>query len=229
MPDGPLFAPSAGPVEACRQSGKAKARNWDMDCIRKIYCPTHAAELAKIGTLKITKVDDLYWTDDYFDGKSWGKKKFPGAGGQSGKEIVVLSKMSCEEAADTLYHETWHAYQPAGMGWPHPAEDDAYYNTELWLIKAGLPGNPGLRTKDAKGAVVPDKAAIGAFVNSEYPSATGPGAPQPIGFDPKKNTTTVEDSKGVVSTRPSKKGDSLPGPQTRVNEKVVPSKEFKCP
>ena len=92
--------------------------------------------------------------------------------------------------------------QPAAMGWPDPAEDDAYFNTEQWTIDRGLPGRPSLRTVDGKGKTVPDKAKIRTFVQKAYPSppppVKGKKQPVPIGkddSDPKKPLTKVRDPK----------------------------------
>jgi hypothetical protein len=120
------------------------------------------------------------------------------------------------------------------MGWPEPAEDDAYYNTELWTIERGLPGRSALRTKDAAGKVVPDKKAIRDFVQNEYPGPPPPVAgkpqPAPIAADKKKNLTQVRDPvTGKTSWRPSQTGDTFPGPEKRVNPKTINKSDWKCP
>jgi hypothetical protein len=148
---------------------------------------------------------------------------------------MILADTSCEGAAVTFYHEVWHQNQPTGMGWPEPAEDDAYYNTERWTIDRGLPTQgSGLRTKDKSGKLVPDRTAIRNFVQAEYPSPPPPisGVQQsvPISSDPANNRTLVRDPvTGATSWRASKVGDTFAGPETRVGEKTIDSKQWKCP
>ena len=149
---------------------------------------------------------------------------------------MILSGTSCEDATTTFYHEVWHQNQPSGMGWPEPAEDDAYYNTEQWTIDQGLPSqHPGLRIKDAKtGKLIPNQKAIRAFVQSEYPSPPPPIAgvqqPAPINADPINNLTQVRAPKtGTKSWRPSKAGDTFAGSESRINEKTIDSQQWKCP
>jgi hypothetical protein len=241
MPNGPLFSnqPADSTVESCppRQAKKGGAKKWDVPCILKILCKNDKKIVEQLAKTTVNTADEIYFEDNYFDGKAWTIKKFPagGSANPAAKEITILTKASCEGAADTFYHEIWHQNQPAGMGWPEPSEDDAYYNTELWLIERGLPGNPDLRTKDAKtGKVVPDKKAIRELVQKEYPGPPPPvkGVPQPrpIDSDKAKNLTKVEDPvTRKTSWRPSKKGDIYDGPEKRINPKTIKKSDWKCP
>lgn len=240
MPDGPLFSDRSvdSPVMPCRQAKKPNPKKWDEDCVLKILCKNDKKVVDQLAKTKVTKADDIYFEDPYFDGKKWTTKKFPAGGSADpvAKEITVLSATSCEDAATTFYHEIWHQNQPPGMGWPEPSEDDAYYNTEQWTIDRGLPSQgTGLRTKDPKtGKIVPDKKAIRKLVQNEYPSPPPPvkGKPQPrpIAADKKKNLTKVRDpATGKTSWRPSKKGDTFAGPEVRDNEKTIDPKKWKCP
>jgi hypothetical protein len=238
MPDGPLFSdrPLGSIEECCRQVKGGGGKGWDVPCILKIMCKKDKKVIDQLAKTTVNTADDLYWMDPIFDGKSWTAKKVPGAGSSesSMKLIYILSGKSCEYAADTFYHEIWHQNQK-GMDWPEPSEDDAYYNTELWLIERGLKGNPSLRTKDPKtGKVVPDKKAIRKHVQDEYPSPPPPikGKPQPVpvGADTAKNLTKVRDPvTGTTTWRPSKKGDTYAGPQKEINPKTIDPKAWKCP
>jgi hypothetical protein len=142
--------------------------------------------------------------------------------------------ISCEGAAISFYHELWHQYQPAGMGWPEPSEDDAYYNDQLWSKARGLPIRPELWSKDpVTGKLVPDKKKIRDFVQTEYPSPPPPVAgkaqPIPIGHDPKTNQTKVKDpSTGKTSWRPSKQGDTYGGPYIEVKGRDIKQSDWDC-
>ncbi|MEM6276050.1 MAG: hypothetical protein AAF714_03815 [Pseudomonadota bacterium] len=186
-------------------------------------------------TQTVYKVDRVFFEDPYFDGKTWTTKTFEAGGTSGGNEITVMTNTDCDEAATTLYHETWHSKQPAGMGWPHPSEDDAYYHTELWTIENGLPsqGNPPLRTKDSNGKVVPDKAAIKAHVDAEYPQPSGGAGPdwtiQGHKDGPPPETRWFQRSTSKKVWKASKAGDSYAGPQQVVGKQKMDSSKFRCP
>lgn len=240
MPEGRVFPdePVGSVIVACRQAPGPGGKGWDVPCILKILCKNDKKVVDQLAKTTVHTADDIHWDDPFFDGKKWTTKRFPGGGSADpvAKEITILSGTSCEGAAETFFHEIWHQNQPKGMAWPDPAEDDAYYNTELWTIERGLPGRPSLRTKDpATGKIVPDKKAIRNFVQNEYPSppAPTPGKPKPpvpIAADKAKNLTEVRDpATGKTSWRPSKKGDTFAGPETQVNAKTINPKSWKCP
>lgn len=240
MPNGPLFSdqPVDSSVQRCpRQSGGAGSKKWSVAGVLKILCKNDKKIVEQLSKTTVKTADLIYFDDPYFDGKKWTTKKFI-AGGLSdanAKLITLLSDASNESAVDTIYHEIWHQNQPAGMGWPEPAEDDAYYNTELWLIERGLPGNPDLRAKDAAGKIIPDKKAIRDLVQKEYPGPPPPvaGVPQPIPIeaDTKKNLTKVRDPvTGKTSWRPSQKGDTFSADvEKQVNPKTIDKSAWKCP
>jgi len=240
MPEGSLFTdqPVGSVISPCRQAaGAAPAKKWDVDCILKILCKNDKKIVDQLAKTTVTTLDDYYFNDPYFDGKKWTIKQFPAAGSSnsSKKSISIRSDMTCEGAVDTFYHEIWHQNQPAGMGWPEPSEDDAYYNTEQWLIDRGLPGNDSIRTKDpVTGKIVPDKKEIRIQVQKDYPGPPPPvkGVPQPKPIDKKTKTneTKVFDPvTGKTFWRPSKAGDTFDGPAVFVNKKVVDPKQWKCP
>ena len=237
MPDGPLFSddPVGTTAQLCGRQAKKAPAAWDVACVLKIMCPKDKAIVDQLAKTKIVVVDDNFYDDPFFNGKKWTTKRFPAGGGWNGTELVVRSDTTCEGAADTLFHELWHKNQPPGMGWPEPSEDDAYFNTEQWLIDRGLPGEPAFRKKDpVTGKTVPDKKAIRDFVQSTYPGPPPPikgkKQPIPVGKDAKKNQTLVEDPvTGKTSWRASKKGDTFAGPETRVNEKISDPAKWSCP
>lgn len=242
MPDTAFSDADVGStVECCRAgpSGASNPRNWTVDAVRKILCKSDPQVVADLSRTKVTTADSIHYDDPYFDGKSWTTKRFE-AGGSANpatKEIMVLSGTSAETAATTFYHEVWHQNQPKGMGWPEPAEDDAYLHTEQWTIDHGLPGQQGddLRMTDpATGKQVPDPAAIRKLVQNDYPSppaaVAGVAQPVPVSSDPVKNLTQVRDpNTGALSWRPSVKGDTYAGPEVKDNLKTIDPTQWKCP
>jgi hypothetical protein len=242
MPDTAFSDADVGStVECCRAGppGASKPRNWTVDAVRKILCKSDPQVVADLSRTKVTTADSIHYDDPYFDGKSWTTKRFE-AGGSANpatKEIMVLSGTSAETAATTFYHEVWHQNQPKGMGWPEPAEDDAYLHTEQWTIDQGLPGQQGddLRMTDpATGKQVPDPAAIRKLVQNDYPSppaaVAGVAQPVPVSSDPVKNLTQVRDpNTGALSWRPSVKGDTYAGPEVKDNLKTIDPTQWKCP
>jgi hypothetical protein len=248
MPSGPIFGeddeifsddePIDSTVAHCRQAKPAPApKNWDLPCVLKILCAKDKAVVDDASkTQKVSKIKRIFFEDPIFDGTKWTTKHFEAGGTAGGGKILFVSNTTCEDAATTLYHEVWHTKQPAGMGWPHPAEDDAYYNTELWTIANGLPsqGQPPLRTTDAAGNVIPDKAAITKEVDDAYPVAP----PPPVGWGrtgkfkkgPPPVTEWVDTATGKSVFKPSVKGETFSGPQqTEGKQTVIPSASLKCP
>jgi len=229
------------PVVPCggRQGKGSAPAKWDVACVLKIMCSKDKSVIDQLGKTTVNTADAIFWDDPIFDGNKWTTKRFPGGGSadSAAKEITVLNSTSCEDAAETFYHEVWHQNQPPSMGWPDPAEDDAYFNTEQWTIDRGLAGRPALRTVDGAGKTVPDKAKIRSFVQKEYPSPPPPvkGKKQPVPIDkddsdPKKPLTKVRDPvTKKESWRPSKKGDTFSGPEQRTNPKTLDPKVWKCP
>lgn len=204
-----------------------------MPCVLKIMCAKDKDMVQQASsTQKLYKADNIFFDDAVFDGKQWTTDRFIAGGTAGGGEIMMRSGDSCERAATVLYHETWHTKQPPGMGWPHPSEDDAYYQTELWTIANNLPSQGGsIRTVDAKGNVVPDKAAIKKLVDREYPVQP----PAPAGWrrrDFKKvppQTKWVNTATRATAWKPSVTGETFPGRQQTVNKKAVDMKTLKCP
>jgi hypothetical protein len=206
----------------------------------KILCPKDKALVGQLAKSKVETADEVWFDDPIFDGKSWTTKRFDAGGtaDPASKTIMVLGDQPPEAAAITFYHEVWHQNQPAGMGWPDPAEDDAYYNTELWTIERGLPSQgKGLRMKDpVTGKTVPDKAAIRKMVQAQYPgpppAVAGVKQPIPIGqrdIGAGPETQVQDPVTGATSWRPSKKGDTYAGPQKLKGYKKIDPAAWSCP
>jgi hypothetical protein len=229
-------------VQPCDRAKKMKAKPapWDVKCACKILCPKNKPVVEQLAKSTVETANEVWFEDPYFDGATWTTKRFD-AGGSADpgtKSIMVLADQGCEGAAITFYHEVWHQNQPAGMGWPEPAEDDAYYNTELWTIKHGLPSQgKGLRMKDPKtGKIVPNKKAIRKMVQHQYPSPPPPvaGVKQPVPIGQRNGVlgpeTEVQDpATGAIGWRPSKKGDTYAGPQKISGYKKIDPAEWSCP
>lgn len=255
MPDGPLFSDEPiTPVAPCRQPAKKKKwtlKHWDVQCVVDILCRADKNVVKQLATSTVWKADGAYWPDWYFDGATskWKQKTAAenpaeGESDAAAKSIFLQPDANCVSAATTAYHEVWHQNQPPGMGWPHPGEDDAYYNTELWAIQRGLPPqSPGFRRKDAKGKIVPNKKAIAQHIDNAYPQPVMVGETPPVGvvapagvdpeiykIDTKKNITYLEyPGKGTKYQRPSKPGDEYQQDMKYVNKVVVDKKLWKCP
>ena len=241
MADDPVFSDAdlGDPVECCRAARSGMPKKWSVDCVRKIMCGSDPAVVDQLGKTTVTTADSIHYDDPIFDGKKWPTKRFQAGGSAdpSTKTIMVLSNTYCETAATTFYHEIWHQNQPEGMGWPNPAEDDAYANTEKWTIAHGLPGQQGddLRMTDpVTGKLAPDPAAIRNFGQTHYPGPPAPvaGVPQPIPMaaDKINNLTQVHDPvTGLNSWRPSVAGDTYAGPEVKDSPKTIDPTQWKCP
>ena len=225
------------PVQPCPRAKAKSLAKWDVDCVKKILCKSDPSVVNQLAKTEVKTADQIYYDDPYFDGTKWTTKRFQAGGSADtvSKKIMVLSGTSCENAAITFYHEVWHQNQPPGMGWPEPAEDDAYFSTEKWTIEKGLPSQgSGLRTKDKFGKPIPDKKAIRGMVQKEYPSPPPPiaGVPQPVPINSDavgKRTQVRDPVTGAASWRPSRAGDTYAGPETRVGEATIDPKRWKCP
>ena len=214
----------------------ANRAQWDMNCALCRLCKTAPDMVDEMrNSQTVYQVDRVFFEDPWFDGTQWTTKTFEAGGTSGGGEITILTDTDCDEAATTLYHETWHAKQPPGMGWPHPAEDDAYYHTELWTIENGLPsqGNPPLRKTDSSGKVVPDKDAIRKKVDAVYPQPSGKAGPdwtiRSHKDGPPPQTKWFQRSTGKHTWKASQAGDSYAGPEQVVNKRKIDSSKFKCP
>ena len=234
-------APPDEVVQACpSRAGKGAPSGWDVKCVCKILCAKDKAVVSQLSKSTVETADQVWFEDPYFDGKAWTTKRFD-AGGSADpgtKSIMVLADQSCEGAAITFYHEVWHQNQPPKMGWPEPAEDDAYFNTEVWTIERGLSSQgTGLRMKDpVTGKVVPNKSAIRKMVQKEYPGPPPPvaGVKQPIPIGHRNGVagpeTQVQDPvTGSITWRPSKAGDTYAGPQKISGYKKIDPASWTCP
>ena len=111
-------------VSACRQAVGLGEGGWNMGDLLNILCGSDPSVVsAAASTQTVYKADRVYFKDKLFNGTSWEDKIFEAGGSAGGGEIMMLSNVSAETAATTLYHEVWHTKQPPGMDWPHPAED----------------------------------------------------------------------------------------------------------
>jgi hypothetical protein len=239
MPNGPLFSdqPVASSVIDClRQTKAAGTKKWSVPGVLKILCKNDKNIVEQLRNTTVKTADRIDYYDPYFNGRRWTTKRFEAAGVSNAAEklIRLSTDASNEEAVDTIYHEIWHQNQPPGMGWPEPAEDDAFYHTEKWLIERGLPGDPRLRMKDTRGRLVPNKKAIRNHVQKMYPSPPPPVAgkqqPVPIEADVKKNLTKVRDPVTLKTWwRPSQAGDTFASDTPiEVNPKTIDKSAWKC-
>jgi hypothetical protein len=225
------------PCEIARQKSADRAMAWTPEGVCKILCEHDKAVVEQLRTTTIKVADSITYSDPYYDGTKWTTQRFQ-AGGNSdatSKLIGMLSGLSDTEAATTIYHEIWHQNQPRGMP-PAEAECDAYYNTEVWTIARGLPGDQGgaLRETDARGKIIASRHKVEELVQKAYPvppKTTGPAPPHPVDRDVRGNTVLSDGS-----TRLPRKGDRYydPSPPAVVNEHTIPpgdaaTSPWRCP
>lgn len=164
----------------------------------------------------VTAFDKIRFDDPFYDGTKWTVKVFNAGGTQGSNNIELIRRSSASENASTIFHEGVHALQPSSMAW-NEKEYDAYTKEEQWRIDHGLSARPGFRTTDSSGAVVPDVAAIKAFVDSKYPIATTTTSTgvveRVVGMRASDGKTEVVRSDGTRGFRDPKPGDTFPGPK----------------
>jgi hypothetical protein len=187
---------------------------WDVACVLGILCSEDqsvVAELPKLTVQTADQVVEVYWE---YDGAKWQKKeRNRGAFSKADEKIIGLkSDMTCARAAEAIVHEVRHQGQAASMD-PIAKELDAYTFAEEWSIKRGLPGfSPAFHTsvKDAKAGtekIVPDAAAIDAYVKKRYSGGAGTPGDQVIGHLA-TGEAKIEHPDGTTDNRPANVGDS---------------------
>jgi len=218
-------------VFTARQTSPPSSKNWDIDCILEILCKKDKDVVKKAKKLNVSKVSPIIFDDPIFKNGKWTTEEFIAGGTASGKDIEMIEDMSCEEAATTIYHEVWHTDQKSGLSLAD-AEYDAYYNTEKWTIKRGLPSQgSGLRTTNAKGETVASLGGAKDFVHRHYPVTppTSSGTPVPQVVGKSRDGTKVLLDNGTM--RPVKEGDTFPAdaPRNQPKKEKIPPDKFECP
>lgn len=211
-------------------SAADRSATWTPACVRSILCPWSPRTIDVLRTRILLKsFDRISWADESWNGASWVPAPFPGGGYNTGTEIGVLNS-SCEEMAETLYHEVLHAEQPTSQRTTLETESYAYRIGEEFSIAAGLHGRAGLRTTDARGRQFADRAKVGAFVAAKYPSVpSGGGGDEIIGKAATPGHVRVQRPNGTIYTRPATVGERVPGPMTTTNEHRHPASAWTCP
>jgi hypothetical protein len=179
--------------------------------------------------ITLKSFDDISWADEQWDGASWQPAPFPGDGYNTGTEIGILND-TCEEIAQTLYHEVLHAEQPKAQTTTLAKESYAYRIGEEMSIDLGFSGRPALRSTDVQGRQFADPAKVDSFVSTEYPSVPS-GAPgeEIIGKGVAAGTVRVQRPDGLIYTRPAAVGEKVPGPIHLVNEVTHSKALWTCP
>jgi len=234
------LSPSSGPLAATPASGTttlcslSDPRLCDM---LAFMCPQDRAFLDDLRArgVTVTTFDRLYFEDPYYDGTQWTTRHFEAGGTTSGTDINMLMGTDAGENAATLYHEGIHTGQPSTMRW-RDKEYQAYIAEDQWRISHGLPpSDPSFRTHDSTGRPVTDTAAIGRFVDREYPGVTSTaasgGPPEQVIGRTSSGDTIVQRNDGTIYTRPPRAGDSYAGPQ--ISEppggRPIPTDQLRCP
>jgi hypothetical protein len=206
------------------------AAPWDKACVRSVLCPWSPHTVRMLRTrITLKSFDNIFWTDERWDGAAWVPDIFPGGGYNTGTEIGVLNS-SCEKMSETLYHEVLHAQQPRTHRTTQARESYAYRIGEEFSIAMGLGGRSSLRSTDAQGREFADRTKVDAFVAAEYPSvAAGGGGEEIIGKAATLGHVIVQRPDRSTYTRPAVVGEKVPGPITLVNEVTHPRTGWTCP
>ncbi len=207
---------------------------WDSDCILKIFCSGDKSDkeiVSKLSKLTIHKrmVKQVHFKK-YVKG-SWVDSGFTSGGSANGKEVWINEDTECDNAASTLFHEVTHTDQSSSMN-DSQREYDAYFKTEQWRIKKGLPAYNSSFRKKVNGKTIPNIDAIKANVDKSYayniptPVGGGPAPPRVMGLASNGIDVLLKDG----TTRPPAEGDAYRLPDTggEVIETIDPSK-WKCP
>jgi len=202
---------------------------WDMDCIRCIFCPDDAQVLADAKTVEIVGFDSIIFHDFRFEDGVWVYEDWDAGGYQAEGQIALLNNENCDSAANTLYHEVRHLNQPASMSL-YDKEYDAFYSTEEWTIQKGLQDLHQLRMQDAHGNEVVDPAAVDHLVLTAYFGTGASPTEKIVGFDIDPPMTIWENIlTGEQEARPSQEGEYMQGTESTVEGKrVIPRSEFTC-
>lgn len=211
---------------------------WDVDCILDIFCNGDKEDkevVKKLPRLIIHNREPKQVHYKKYEGGKWVDGGFTSGGSAldtTPKRTVWINQgQDCRNAAATLYHEVTHTDQPAAMA-DSQREYEAYFKTEQWRIKKGLPPHDPSFRKTVNGKEVPDMDAIKKKVDRTYaynpPTPIGGGAPPPSVEGLAPNGTDVQLSDGT--TRAPKEGDAYRLPDTGGKiVKTVDSNNWKCP
>jgi hypothetical protein len=202
---------------------------WTDACVRSVLCPWSPHTIDVLRTrITLKSFDKISFADERWDGAAWVPNPFPGGGFNTGTEIGVLNS-SCEEMAETLYHEVLHAEQPTSHTTTLAKESYAYRIGEEFSIALGLAGRPGLRSADAQGREFADRGKVGTFVAKEHPSVpSGGGSEEIIDKAATFGDVQVRRANGTIYTRAAAVGETVPGPMTVVHQVVHPTAGWTC-
>jgi uncharacterized Zn-binding protein involved in type VI secretion len=216
---------------------------WTVAGVRDRLCKADPAFVSKLQSSPL-KINVMAPGAGYmarrYDGKSWNDEFRPVMGFNPPGETNVTADQSEADAANSLYHEWYHADN--GHSYTCANEYDTEKATEQWAIDHGEPeGRPGFRKKDSTGKTVVNDAAVKKFVEEScgpvVPRATPGGATpkQPdsvVGHNPANGKTIMErdDAGKTRYERPPKKDDEYRLPGTDVmNTQEVPKEWLTCP
>lgn len=188
----------------------------------------HMVKELATGTPEVIIVDDIYWNDVEYDGKSWNIKKFPGGGGYNGVDKIRVLKGNCEDMTNTLYHEYQHHRKPERVksSWAEN-EQNAYELEARWAAAMGLPTEKGMITQTKTGEKQVDTKETDKVVDT-YPGIST-GTKEEILERVGADKVRVKLSDGSKIVRKAKKGDLVPGKMRIVNPNSIDKKHWNCP
>jgi hypothetical protein len=215
-----------------------KADPWSMSCILSILCPWNKYLVEKVlSTYNITTFDSREYPTEKWDGSKWVKGKMEVGGFRNSKDLGLLNKVTCEEMAFIIYHEGWHAKQPAKLTGKVERETNAYINAEQWSIDAGVPGQNDF-TNEATGKTESFRTVSGSitevnetaaetFVKQEYGGVSILPGEVVIERDGATNVK-VRKPDGSEYIRAANTGESVVGTPVTVNEKKISASDWVC-
>ncbi|MGB7538367.1 MAG: DUF4157 domain-containing protein [Anaerolineales bacterium] len=153
---------------------------WTVKCVKSILCPRspHTLKVLK-DRITLQSYVHLIDTEEQWNGSAWIPQKTSIPAYYNKNEIGLNYLLSCEKAAQALYHEVLHAEQPSRHKTDLHRESYAYRIGEEFNIGTGLPGYSGFHRPGPYGRKYADPAKVA--------SAISPGGVIPYSNVPKRS------------------------------------------
>jgi hypothetical protein len=133
---------------------KCPEEAWDVKCILDIFCNGDKEDkevVTKLPRLTVHRRTPKQVHYKRYESGAWVDDGFKSGGSARGTTVWVNADTNCCNAAATLFHEVTHTDQPESMAGSQ-REYDAYFKTEQWRIKKGLPPHSPSFRKRVKGS-----------------------------------------------------------------------------
>jgi hypothetical protein len=218
-----------------------KSDPWTMSCILEILCGWNKYLVEKVlTTYSVTTFDSREYPTEKWDGTKWvkGKMEVGGYHNKGSKELGLLNKVTCEEMAFIIYHEGFHALQPAKLTGRAEKEKNAYIIGEQWSIDIGLPGRSDFTNEATKktesfrtttgSTTEVNEAAAETFVKQEYGGVSSLPGEFVLERDGATNVK-VRKADGTEYIRAAKVGESVTGTPVTAGVKSISKSDWVCP